>query len=463
MASPEHLIVSKVILEQTLDAALKDEISPRLFVGEWGKTFQWILDYYTEHDIVPTQRAFHRSYGDVELLEEARSETFTGLFGELMTNYKGREMTDTWVQLVPKLDQHKDFDGAVQMMADCVERITATSSAGRAVRLWSPAEFDYSKDIDSQPLVYDMIDQGEVFLFHGDSGSHKTFIALDLALSVATGTTFLGHTTIPSAVVYLASEGGAFGFQKRVDAWCNEKAIAPPENLAVTTDAVNFCESVQVANLIKEISSFSRSVSDPIRLVVIDTLSRAMAGHDENSQSEATLFLSNVDKLVRKFGCAVVIIHHNPKKSDDFRGSTVFGDNPDGIFSAKKEPDNFIRFRNRKQRNRAEIDEVLFGTKFVEFADNAGGKQSSKVMVEVAGEDAQRVSETMRHLDLCAEYFQEHGKGITVPIFAGMIDASQSTAHRRLVQLRDRGYVNKHNIPIVIDGPTIPDRYTDGE
>ena len=86
MASIEHLVISKIIEEQSLTEASKSGIKPVYFAGEWESIYQWLLEYNSKHGAVPTERAFHTAYGDVEIVDTA-SESFSGLFEELLDAY----------------------------------------------------------------------------------------------------------------------------------------------------------------------------------------------------------------------------------------------------------------------------------------------------------------------------------------------------------------------------------------
>src|SRR5688572_19011703 len=52
----------------------------------------------------------------------------------------------------------------------------------------------------------------------GPSGVGKSFLALDMALAVATGTDWQGHSVTQGHAVYIAAEG-VRGIRKRVAAW----------------------------------------------------------------------------------------------------------------------------------------------------------------------------------------------------------------------------------------------------
>jgi hypothetical protein len=66
-------------------------------------------------------------------------------------------------------------------------------------------------------------------------------------------------------------------------------------------------------------------------LVVVDTVSRALPGADENLQKDMTLFVKACDVVRDAFGCAVLGVHH-AGKSGDMRGSTVLRGAGDFVF-----------------------------------------------------------------------------------------------------------------------------------
>ncbi|MEM5373529.1 AAA family ATPase, partial [Paraburkholderia azotifigens] len=69
-------------------------------------------------------------------------------------------------------------------------------------------------------MVDSVVPEGNVVIF-GPPGSCKSFIALDMALCVASGIDWHGHPVKQGKVVYVASEG-ARGMHQRVDVWLQQ-------------------------------------------------------------------------------------------------------------------------------------------------------------------------------------------------------------------------------------------------
>lgn len=103
MAAVEHLVISKIIEEQSLEEASKAGVKPIYFAGDWGDVYQWVLSYHSEHGAVPSERAFHTAYGDISV-EDTSGETFSGLFAELIEAYRGRTVISAVSDAMPSLD-----------------------------------------------------------------------------------------------------------------------------------------------------------------------------------------------------------------------------------------------------------------------------------------------------------------------------------------------------------------------
>lgn len=104
MASIEHLVISKIIEEQSLHEAVKSGVKPVFFSGDWEDVYKWILDYNNQHGAVPSERAFHTAYGDVSI-EDTSQESFSGLFSELLDAYRNRTVVAAVASAMSPLDK----------------------------------------------------------------------------------------------------------------------------------------------------------------------------------------------------------------------------------------------------------------------------------------------------------------------------------------------------------------------
>lgn len=142
----------------------------------------------------------------------------------------------------------------------------------------------------------------------GPPGSGKSFLALDLALSFASGTAGVATPKEPGSVIYISAEGSA-GMGNRVRAW----------QIAKETDAANiyFCpEPVQLMEA-DEVDNFLAEVQTTLptspKLVVVDTLARCMSGGDENSSRDMGRMINGADRIRRELGATVLLVHHTAK------------------------------------------------------------------------------------------------------------------------------------------------------
>jgi replicative DNA helicase len=104
MASIEHLLISKIIEDQSIHEATKSGIKPHFFSGDWENVYRWILDYNNQHGAVPSERAFHTAFGDVSI-EDTSQESFSGLFSELLNAYRNKTVVSAVADAMPSLDK----------------------------------------------------------------------------------------------------------------------------------------------------------------------------------------------------------------------------------------------------------------------------------------------------------------------------------------------------------------------
>lgn len=181
------------------------------------------------------------------------------------------------------------------------------------------------------------IPEKSVGFLYGDPGTGKSFIALDWALTVAfEKPDWFGdqiRNKEDGCVIYIAGEG-ASGFKSRVAAWQHRRGIIGDQKgrFGLIHQSVDFMSPDDIKRLV---ATLRRVVRSPVSMIVVDTVSRAMPGADENLQKEMTLFVKACDVVRDAFDCAVVGVHH-AGKSGDMRGSTVLRGAGDYVFKLER-------------------------------------------------------------------------------------------------------------------------------
>lgn len=164
-------------------------------------------------------------------------------------------------------------------------------------------------------LVKGLLDEGALSVIYAPSNAGKSFFCLDLCFHIALGWDWRSRKIRKrGCVVYIAAEGG-HGFTNRVAALklhhgLNEDADIPLAVLPTMVDLLDpAADTPRIVEMVREVE---QETGLPVVLVVVDTLSRAMAGGDENGPKDMTGFVANIDRI-RAVAPHCMIIHHTGK------------------------------------------------------------------------------------------------------------------------------------------------------
>ncbi|MEO8401061.1 MAG: AAA family ATPase [Gammaproteobacteria bacterium] len=148
---------------------------------------------------------------------------------------------------------------------------------------------------------------GLVALF-GPSGSGKSFLILDMMLSISSGEPiWFGHRVVMSPVTYVCLEGEA-GLGKRLKAWSVYFKKPIPSHLKFVTQPFDL-----LSDDVFELADAIIAAGGGGGVVVLDTLNRAAPGADENSSIDMGRIISATKKLQNILGGVIVIVHHTGK------------------------------------------------------------------------------------------------------------------------------------------------------
>jgi RecA/RadA recombinase len=213
-------------------------------------------------------------------------------------------------------------------------------------------------------IVKKLIERGTVVLVFGDSGTGKSFFAISLAASIASGTDFFGYPVKrPGACLYIAGEGIS-GLSRRFYAW--EIAAGVSLNTAPVfryTGAANLIDRPEELSL--AIKNHIEKHGEP-RLVILDTWARTIGGDDSNSQDAAAL--ANLDRIRARYpALTVLIVHHSGHTAKDrARGWSGLFAAMDSVYRLEKF-DTQIVVTNTKQKEDAPVQPLAFNLRSVKL------------------------------------------------------------------------------------------------
>lgn len=156
-------------------------------------------------------------------------------------------------------------------------------------------------------LVEPLLPQADLAMVYGQSGSGKTFWALDLALHLASAAAWCGLPTKPGAVAWIAAEAaGSVRNRALAHAGARGSELIGVE-LHVTGETPDLSDSAVVAALIVAAKAVAPVV------IVVDTLAAASGGANENSGEDMNAVLAACRALHAATGALILLIHHSGK------------------------------------------------------------------------------------------------------------------------------------------------------
>jgi len=177
---------------------------------------------------------------------------------------------------------------------------------------------------DTQWLIEDIIPNESLIILYGPSGCGKTFIALDISLHIAHNKSWKKQTIVKKGVIIYCIGEGIHGISNRIKAWHNyNNLLLDAPFILLPIEAVSFAEPENIDKMISTIEQIKEEYDLPISMIIIDTLSKASVGYDENSSKDMGQFLYNFDIIKKYFNTSIMFVHHSGKNSTrGMRGSS---------------------------------------------------------------------------------------------------------------------------------------------
>lgn len=213
-------------------------------------------------------------------------------------------------------------------------------------------------------IIDGLIFCGEMSLVYGPSGVGKSAIVMDMLYRASAGLTVAGRQTREVDVFWFPTENLAGHCHRLMVTSYNLNGLSkvrgehyvPTGQLNLLgTEAREMLAGVSV-KLLKEKANNNR-----LQILVVDTLSQAIAGADENGSAAMSEVIFNLKSLmIENPELHVMIVHHSGKKKENGpRGHSSLFAAMDSCFFVSSVK-NYSKFENTKQRNTKPADPLKF-------------------------------------------------------------------------------------------------------
>ena len=221
-----------------------------------------------------------------------------------------------------------------------------------------PEDVSYADVMDNLPplkeeLIPGVLRVGHKMLLAGPSKAGKSFLLINLCISIAEGITWLGMKCKQGRVLYVNLELDPDSCFHRIAEIYQRLGVTPqhPDYLQVWNLRGHAVPMNRLAPLL-----IQRFKEKHYEAIVIDPIYKVITG-DENNATEMSQFCSYFDKVAAEMGVAVIYCHHHSKgaqgkyanAADRSSGSGVFARDPDAILdlSQLKTESNEEKYKNQ--------------------------------------------------------------------------------------------------------------------
>lgn len=321
---------------------------------------------------------------------------------------------------IPPADAAAEVDHALQAQRQAREQKEAADRRTK-YRGVKPSElaqrpkatfWDIDKTLPRTP-------EGNRVIVAGKYSSHKTNLVLAKVLDA-----IHDHG---ARVLYAAGEASEELGRERIPAQCTIRGIRPADlddKLVIAEVCPQLTRPEEVGAFIAEHTAFKP------RIVVIDTLSEAITGQDENSAQIASMVMAEVGHIRRTFNATVVLVHHLGKDgSKGARGSSVFASGADAVWevSFDREAGTVKQHVEKMRRGRAGFD-VLWGTRIV----NGTGDDGTMTVVPMTATEAQTARQRQAKASAAEQARSRVGEALDA---AGAYGAERSLGRQQFAEV----------------------------
>ena len=226
-----------------------------------------------------------------------------------------------WPEIPPKADisdmvRHFGADAALQKVMEILSETPEWTPPPEEQKKKPGLSFITATELQTadlppvQFLVSDILPVG-TSLLSAASKIGKSWMVLDMGLSIAAGKPFMGHNTKQSGVLYLALEDSHARLQDRMNKVLHGGKA--PDGMRFSIGAPSLDEGLL------DILSEDINAHPETALIIVDTLQkiRGSAKTRESAYEQDYREMGAVKKFADERGISVMFVHHNRKMKDD--------------------------------------------------------------------------------------------------------------------------------------------------
>lgn|SRR5262245_2747516 len=228
--------------------------------------------------------------------------------------------------------RHAEHRAEVAVMAEAIgaalRQTNAGAPYGRERRETPPpsgkgavlpvTEFcDMKLHSQKKSIVHHLIAASEASVWYGEPGSGKSVLAEDLGLHVAAGRIWHGRAVRQGAVLYVALERAGVVARRAIAFGMEHELAALP--FGMVRGPLDFRDPRTADSVVATINGLATRHGVAPTLVIVDTVSRALCGGDENSPKDMGLLVAGMSRI-QAAGLHLAMTHHQPAEKERMRG-----------------------------------------------------------------------------------------------------------------------------------------------
>jgi len=160
-------------------------------------------------------------------------------------------------------------------------------------------------------LVHNLLGAGDASAVYGVPGCGKSVLVEDMALHIATGREWHGRPVTRGAVLYVALERKKL-VERRAIAF-RERHQIPDVPFAIMGGMFDLRGPNAVDAIVAAVRQVEAETAECVVLIIIDTISRALCGGDENSPKDMGAIVAATSRLQAGTKAHILWVHHMPQ------------------------------------------------------------------------------------------------------------------------------------------------------